>query len=69
MCNTAVHNYKRKRCNDYNITMVKSLLTLQKQLFFEGLRLFNDLPIDIKNSRMLRFFLKNLIICIKIESL
>ena len=53
------HNYNIRSKQSYNIDTVKQT-SLQKSLFFEGVRLFNALPEAIKVSPCLNIFKREL---------
>lgn len=53
------HRYDIRSSQNYNISMVKTT-SLQKTLFYEGIRCFNDLPDSVKNAPNLKIFNKRL---------
>ncbi len=55
-----VHNYNTRARNNFHVKRTKTIRT-RKQLFINGLELYNGLPANIKNAKNLKQFKK---ICI-----
>ena len=55
------HNYNIRSNQHYNISMVKTT-SLQKTLFYDGIRCFNALPDNVKYAPSLKNFNKRLFI-------
>lgn len=54
------YNYDLRTKQHFNIPMVNTT-SLQKTLFYDGVRLYNELPDNIKNARDLKMFTKGLL--------
>lgn len=54
-----MHSYPTRSANNYNIEFTKTLI-VKKSLFSDGIRLFNALPNEIKESANLNKFVHNL---------
>lgn len=58
------HGYNIRNSQHYNISLVTKT-ALQKTLFYDGLRYYNELPNDIKNAPSLRLFKSRLFLYLR----
>ena len=53
--NDTVHNYQTRNSNNFHLPHMR-LSVSQKSIFFQGPKLWNDLPLDIKTSPSINVF-------------
>ena len=59
MLRSAIHSRPTRHCNDLNLPKCR-LATGQRMFSYPGAKLYNDLPLDIKEIENTRFFKKRL---------
>ena len=53
--NNTVHNYQTRIVNNFNIPLVR-LAVAQKSIFFQGPKIWNNLPLEIRTSLSYNIF-------------
>lgn len=59
-----IHSYRTRQIDDIRVASF-TMTTTQKSVYYSGIRIFNELPMDIKNARTVSEFKRNCSIWIK----